>query len=98
MVKHHAVMLAAAVVHSALAVHRSESAKIADMAATVSPRALAVVKAQVHRHLATSFDVAATESEALMATALVHPDAAEGANSFIERRPPRFAPWTGDQP
>lgn len=71
-------------------------AYVTEMAATVSPRALAVIKAQVHRHLATSFDVAAMESEALMATALVHPDAAEGANSFIERRPPRFAPWTGD--
>ena len=32
----------------------------------------------------------------LMAVALAHPDAAEGANSFIERRPPAFAPWTGE--
>jgi enoyl-CoA hydratase/carnithine racemase len=71
-------------------------AYVDEMAATVSPRALAVIKAQVHRHLETSFDVAAQESADLMAVALAHPDAAEGANSFIERRPVRFAPWTGD--
>lgn len=64
---------------------------VAQLAATVSPRALAVMKAQVHRHLATSFDAAAIESDALMGAALRHPDAAEGAASFIERRPPRFA-------
>jgi enoyl-CoA hydratase/carnithine racemase len=27
--------------------------------------------------------------------ALKHPDIREGARAFIERRPPRFAPWTG---
>jgi len=70
-------------------------AYVADLAATVSPRALAVIKAQVHRHLETGFDAAALDSEALMGVALRHPDAAEGAASFIERRPARFAPWTG---
>jgi len=69
---------------------------VADLAATVSPRALAVIKAQVHRHLATGFDEAAIESDGLMAAALKHPDATEGAQSFVERRPARFAAWTGD--
>jgi enoyl-CoA hydratase/carnithine racemase len=73
-------------------------AYVADLAATVSPRALAVIKAQVHRHLAIGFDDAALESDALMAKALKHPDASEGAQSFIERRPARFAAWTGDAP
>lgn len=73
-------------------------AYVADLAATVSPRALAVIKAQVHRHLAAGFDEAAIESDALMAVALKHPDAAEGAQSFVERRPARFAAWTGDEP
>jgi enoyl-CoA hydratase/carnithine racemase len=68
----------------------------ADLAATVSPRALAVIKAQVRRHLETGFDEAARDAERLMAEALAHPDATEGAQSFIERRPPRFAPWTGE--
>ncbi len=71
-------------------------AYVAAMAATVSPRALAVIKAQLHRHLETSFDVAAVESADLMVEALAHPDAAEGAASFVERRPPRFAAWTGE--
>ena len=68
---------------------------VADMAASVSPRALAVIKRQVHRHLEMSLVEAAQESDALMATALAHGDAKEGALSFVERRPPCFAPWTG---
>ncbi len=71
-------------------------AYVRDLAATVSPRALAVMKAQVHRHLETSFDVAVAESASLMTAALAHPDATEGVNSFVERRPPRFAAWTGE--
>lgn len=69
----------------------------ADLKANVSPRALAVIKAQLHRDLEAGFDAAARGAEALMADALTHPDATEGAQSFIERRPPRFAPWTGDR-
>ena len=71
-------------------------AYVTAMAASVSPRALAVIKAQLHRHLETTFDVAAVESADLMARALAHPDAAEGAASFVERRTPRFAAWTGN--
>jgi enoyl-CoA hydratase/carnithine racemase len=71
-------------------------AYVGAMAATVSPRALVVIKAQLHRHLETSFDAAAVESADLMTQALAHPDAAEGAASFVERRSPRFAAWTGE--
>ncbi len=66
------------------------------MAATVSPRSVAIMKAQLLRHLETGFDAAAVESDALMTQALVHPDAKEGAVSFVERRAPRFAGWTGE--
>lgn len=69
---------------------------VRDMADTVAPRALAVMKRQVHRHLETDFAEAARESDALMGVALRHPDATEGAQSFIERRRPNFAPWTGE--
>lgn len=73
------------------------AAYVDEMAATVSPRAIAVIKAAVHRHLETGFDAAALEAEALMQAALKHPDATEGAMSFIERRPPQFAAWTGNE-
>ena len=66
---------------------------VEDMAATVSPRAVAVMKAQVLAALAQSFDEAAADTAGVMAKALAHPDAAEGAASFVERRGPRFAPW-----
>jgi enoyl-CoA hydratase/carnithine racemase len=69
----------------------------ASLAETASPRALAVIKRQVHRHLSASFDEAAAESDRLMAEALRFPDAAEGAASFVERRKPRFAAWIGKE-
>lgn len=69
---------------------------VEDLARTVSPRALAVMKRQVHRHLGMNLLDAALETDGLMAEALAHPDAAEGAASFMQRRAPEFAPWTGD--
>jgi len=61
----------------------------------VSPRALAVIKEQVYAHLSQPYLPAAQECDRLMVEALRHPDALEGAKSFMERRPPRFAPWRG---
>jgi enoyl-CoA hydratase/carnithine racemase len=71
----------------------SVEAYVADMAATVSPRAVAVMKAQVHAHLGKTFDGASADTVTVMAQALAHPDAAEGAASFVQRRPPNFAKW-----
>jgi enoyl-CoA hydratase/carnithine racemase len=68
-------------------------AYVEDMAATVSPRAVAVMKAQVLADLARGFDDGAAHTARVMAQSLAHPDAAEGAASFVERRAPRFAPW-----
>ncbi|MCC2981171.1 enoyl-CoA hydratase-related protein [Sphingomonas sp. IC4-52] len=69
-----------------------------DMAATVAPRAIATIKRQVYDHWAQDFLAASAASERLMQDALAHPDAAEGARSFIERRPPHFRPLGENQP
>lgn len=68
-------------------------AYVRDLAANVSPRSMAMMKQQVYRGLSAPIDVALREVDAEMADALGHPDAAEGVASFVERRPPRFAPW-----
>jgi enoyl-CoA hydratase/carnithine racemase len=68
---------------------------IRDLRARVSPRAVAEMKAQVYGHLDSSFPEAVEDSMRRMLEALKHPDIREGARAFVERRPPRFAPWTG---
>ena len=70
-------------------------AYVDDLAAHCAPQSLAHIKTQLLRHLQTDFDTAAHEADRLMATVLRHPDATERAMSFVERRPPRFTPWTG---
>jgi enoyl-CoA hydratase/carnithine racemase len=69
----------------------------AELAANTSPRALAVIKDQVYRHLHAGMADAFWDIDRLMRETLAHPDAREGAVSFLERRPPRFAPWTGGE-
>jgi len=68
---------------------------VEEMARTVAPRAVAIAKAQVYRHLATDLPTAARETYALVRESLSHPDAREGAVSFVERRAPNFVAWTG---
>jgi enoyl-CoA hydratase/carnithine racemase len=68
---------------------------IRDLRARVSPRAVAEMKAQVYGHLDSSFPAAVEDSMRRMLEALKHPDIREGARAFVERRPPRFEPWTG---
>ena len=66
---------------------------VRDLGTNCSRRALAVMKAQVYRHVAVPFDVACHETARLVLEALAHPDATEGVAALLERRPPRFAPW-----
>ena len=69
---------------------------VRELAANVSRRSLAVVKAQVYEGLSWSLEEACRDADRCMREALAHPDAKEGTASFLERRPPRFARWTGD--
>ncbi len=73
------------------------AAYVDDMAATVSPSAIATIKRQVYAHWEQDFLAASVASDRLMQKALAHPDAREGALSFIERRPARFQPL-GERP
>jgi enoyl-CoA hydratase/carnithine racemase len=67
------------------------------LAESVSPRALAVIKAQVYADLSAGMQQAAAVADRFAAEALAHPDAAEGARAFVERRAPKFQPWKGDK-
>ena len=70
-------------------------AYVDELAANVSPSAIAVMKSQVYRHLSDAMDPALADADRLTQAQLKHPDAYEGAMSLIERRPPQFQPWTG---
>jgi len=70
-------------------------AYLADLRARVSPRAVAQIKQQVYGHLDLGFRAAVEDSMARVMAGLKHPDIGEGARAFIEKRPPKFQPWTG---
>jgi enoyl-CoA hydratase/carnithine racemase len=56
-----------------------------------SPTSMAVIKAEVYRHLTEPLDRAEAEALGLMAESVVRPDFAEGVAAFLEKRPPKFA-------
>ena len=71
-------------------------AYVDDLAAQVSPSAIATMKSQVWRHLSEPMLPALVDADKLTQAQLKHPDAYEGAMSLIERRAPNFQPWTGE--
>ncbi len=63
-----------------------------DIAIHCSPRAMAVIAGQVLDELDAPFDDALDRSQVQMNRFLGGPDLREGVASFMEKRPPRFAP------
>jgi enoyl-CoA hydratase/carnithine racemase len=56
---------------------------------------MATIKGQVYRHLQVDLDTALEESNGLMLESFGWADLREGVASFLERRPPQFAPLDG---
>jgi enoyl-CoA hydratase/carnithine racemase len=63
-----------------------------DLAANASPASMATIKQQVYGDLARPLDQALSDANRLMIESFSGSDFTEGVESFMERRPPRFAP------
>jgi len=64
-----------------------------DLAVNASPTSMAIMKQQVYNHPQMSIDDALADSIDLMHKSLRRPDFKEGVASFVEKRPPAFAPY-----
>jgi enoyl-CoA hydratase/carnithine racemase len=60
------------------------------IAGTVSPAAMAGIKAQVYRHATEALDAAVADADRLMRAAVAQPDFAEGVAAFRGKHPPAF--------
>ncbi len=67
----------------------------ADLATNVSPASMAVIKRQVWQDFGRALPEAHDESVRLMFESFSRPDMKEGVQSFLEKRPPDFPPYTG---
>ncbi|MEM8922276.1 MAG: enoyl-CoA hydratase [Actinomycetota bacterium] len=65
-----------------------------DLAVNVSPTSMAIMKQQVLNHPLMPLSEAMAESNRLMRESLRRADFTEGVASFVEKRPPAFAPYT----
>ena len=65
---------------------------VRQLAQRCSPTSLAIMKRQVDQQLHAGLGPAEKEVEALMLASFGRPDFAEGVQSYMERRSPKFAP------
>ena len=64
---------------------------VKELADNVSPTSLAVIKRQIYTRLQSDLGPALDESIRLMTESFGRPDFPEGVNSYLEKRPPKFA-------
>jgi len=67
-----------------------------DLAANCSPTSMAVMKRQINHSYGQTLDEAMDEAFGLMNRSLKRTDFKEGVASYVQKRPPQFAPITGD--
>ena len=63
---------------------------VAELAATVSPAALADTKRMVYEHLGATYSAALADADDTAWRAIERPDAAEGSRALVEKRAPAF--------
>jgi enoyl-CoA hydratase/carnithine racemase len=66
-----------------------------DLAQNCSPTSWAVMKKQLYGDHAVSADEATSRSLPLMDASLKRADFQEGVQSYLDKRPPNFAPFSG---
>ena len=63
-----------------------------ELATFCSPASMSTIKQQIRQAMESDFPTAVAEADQRMAEAFQHPDAVEGIHSYLEQRPPEFAP------
>jgi enoyl-CoA hydratase/carnithine racemase len=64
------------------------------LASTVSPVAMAMIKSQIWRDCESTMEAARVRAQHLLTVAKAQPDFAEGVSSLTEKRPPAFPPYS----
>ncbi|MDG2277763.1 MAG: enoyl-CoA hydratase-related protein [Pseudomonadales bacterium] len=63
---------------------------VSRLSKTIAPKAIGATKRLVYQHLGLGYEAALRDAERVQNQFVTAPDAIEGAQSFLERRPPEF--------